>query len=55
MHRLDLGIYSHPKGYGGDGVRTHVYPKGQFPSTEGSQEDGSHDTASSRTVSQTLY
>ena len=24
MHRLDLGLYSHPKELRGNGVRTHV-------------------------------
>ena len=38
MHRLDLGLYSHPKdlgggggGGGGSGVRTHVKSKGKSP------------------------
>ena len=45
VHRLDLGLSSHPKevgvclGFfwgegGGDGVRTHVNSKGKIPSTE---------------------
>ena len=32
VHRLDLGLYSHPKelgGGGGEGVRTHVNSKGK--------------------------
>ena len=33
MHRLDLGLYSHPKEFGGNGVRTHVNSKGKIPST----------------------
>ena len=33
MHRLDLGLHSHPKEFGGNGVRTHVNSKGKFPST----------------------
>ena len=24
MHRLDLSLYSHPKEFGGTGIRTHV-------------------------------
>ena len=39
MHRLNLGIYSHPKEGcffwgGGVGVRTHVNSKGKFPLPE---------------------
>ena len=33
VHRLDLGLYSHPKEFGGNGVRTHVNSKGKIPST----------------------
>ena len=33
VHRLDLGLYSHPKEFGGSGVRTHVNSKGKPPST----------------------
>ena len=32
MHRLDVGLYSHLKVWG-NGVWTHVNPKGKFPST----------------------
>ena len=28
VHRLDLGLYSHPKEFWGNGVRTHVNSKG---------------------------
>ena len=31
VHRLDLGLYSHPKEFWGNGVRTHVKSKGQNP------------------------
>ena len=34
MHRLDLGLYSHPKEFFGNGVRTHVTSKGKIHSTE---------------------
>ena len=34
MHRLDLGLYSHPKEFWGNAVRTHVHSKGNIPSTE---------------------
>ena len=33
VHRLDLGLYSHPKGFWGNGVKTHVNSKGKIPST----------------------
>ena len=33
LHRLDLGLYSHPKEFWGNGVRTHVNSKGKIPST----------------------
>ena len=33
MHRLDLGLYSHPKEFWGNGVRSHVNSKGKIPST----------------------
>ena len=59
VHRLDLGLYSHPKelGGGGVGVRTHVNSKGKLPSTgkKSSEEDQTHDAVSSRTVSPTHY
>ena len=32
VHRLDLGLYSHPKEFWGNGVRTHVSSKGKIPS-----------------------
>ena len=33
VHRLDLGLYSHPKEFWGNGVWTHVNSKGKIPST----------------------
>ena len=33
VHRLDLGLYSHPKEFWGNGVRTHANSKGKIPST----------------------
>ena len=41
MHRLELGLCSHPNEFWGNEVRTHV----------NSDEDRTHDTASSRTAS----
>ena len=37
VHGPDLGLYSHPKEFGGNGVRTHVNPKGKISSTGGSE------------------
>ena len=34
VHRLDLGLYSHPKEFLQNGDRTHVNSKGKIPSTE---------------------
>ena len=33
VHRLDLGLYSHPKEFLGNGVRTSVNSQGENPST----------------------
>ena len=32
VHRLDLGFYSHPKEFWGNGVRSHVNSKRKIPS-----------------------
>ena len=32
MHRLDLDLYSHPKEFWGNGLKTHVNSKGKNPS-----------------------
>ena len=37
MHRLDLGLYSHPKEFSGNGVRSHVNSKGKVSSIRGSE------------------
>ena len=55
MHRLDLRLYSHPKKFLENGVRTHVISKGKIPSAGNSEEDETHDTASRRTASPTHY
>ena len=57
IHRLDLGLYSHPKEFWGSGVRTHVSSKGKIPLPEkfSSEEDGTPCAASSRTASPTRY
>ena len=31
VHRLDLGLYSHPKVFWGNGVKTHANSKGKNP------------------------
>ena len=49
--RLDLSLYSHPKEFLGNGVRTHINSKGKIPST-GRSEDWTHDATSHRTPSQ---
>ena len=54
VHKLDLGLYSHVKEFVRNGVRNHGISKGKIPSTGGSQEGWTHDTASRRTVSPTL-
>ena len=33
VHRLDLSLYSHPKEFWGNGVRTHINSKGKIPAT----------------------
>ena len=50
-----LGLYSHPKELWGNGVRNHVNSKGEIPSTGGSEEVRTHDTASCTTASPTHY
>ena len=55
VHRQDLGLYSHPKYFLGNGVRTHVNAKGIIPSTEGSEQGWASDAASCRTVSPKHY
>ena len=54
---LDLGLYSHPKEFLGNGVRTHVNSKKKIPSTgkSSSEEDQTHDAASHRSASTTHY
>ena len=34
VHRLDLGLYSYPKEFWGNGVRSHVKSKGKSPLQE---------------------
>ena len=49
MHRLDLGLYSQPNDFWGNGVRTHVNSKEKIPSSGDSEEGQAHDPASRRT------
>ena len=55
VHRLDLGLDSHPKGFWGNGVRTHLNSKGKIPSTGGSEEIRTRDAASRRTANPAHY
>ena len=57
MHRLDLGLYSHPKNCEGNRVRTQVKSKGKIPSTGkiSPEADRTHDAVSSRTAIPTHY
>ena len=57
VHRLDFDLYSHPKEFWGNGVKTHVNSKsmGKMPSTGGSKEEEIRDAASHRTASPTHY
>ena len=55
VHWLDLGLYSHPKEFWGNEVRTHVNSKGKIPSTGSSEEGRPCDAALHRTASPTHY
>ena len=55
VHRLDLGLYPHPKEFGGNGVRNYANSKGKIPSTGGSVEVRTCNAASRRTASPTHY
>ena len=55
VHRLDLSLYSHPKEFLENGVRTHANSMGKISSTRSSEEDQTHDGASCRTASPTHY
>ena len=57
VHRQDLGLYSHLKEFWWNGVRTHANSKEKscLPENISSEEDRTHNTASSRTVSPTHY
>ena len=58
LHRLDLGLCSHPKEFWGNGVSTHVNSNGKNPLYREkffSEENQTHDAASSGTSSLTHY
>ena len=58
VHRLDLDLCSQSKEFLENGVRTHVDSKGKKstpPEKKISEEDRTHDAASSRTASPTHY
>ena len=42
VHKLNLGLYSRPKEFGGHGVRNHADSKGKIPSTGASDEVRTH-------------
>ena len=50
VHRLDLVLYTHPKEFLRNGVRTHVNSKEKIPSTGDSEKGRIHDAASHRTA-----
>ena len=54
MHRLDLGLYSHPKEFWGLESKTMLTPRGKSPLQEGgSDEVRTRNPASDRTASPT--
>ena len=56
VQRLDLSLYSNPKEFLGNGVRTHVNSNGKIPSTGKKfslEKDRTHDIASHRTANPT--
>ena len=55
VHRLDLGLYSHPKEFWGMESEPMFTPRGKIPSTGSSEEDQTHDAASRRTASPKHY
>ena len=54
LHRQDLGLYSHPKEFWGNGVRSHVNSEEKILSTGGSEEGQTHDAVSRKTASPAL-
>ena len=54
-HRLDLGLYSHPAEFMGNGVRNHVNSKGKIPSTRRSEKGRTCDAALRRTANPIHY
>ena len=55
MHRLDFGSYSHPKEFLRNGVGVTLGKKSPLLEGLSSEEDRTHDTASSRTASPTHF
>ena len=53
--RRNLGLYSHPKEFGGNGARNHVNSRGKILSTGGSEEVRTRDAAPRKTASPTHY
>ena len=57
VHRLDLGLYSHPKEFWGMESEPMLAPKEKslLPEKFSPEEDRTHDAVSSRTASPTHY
>ena len=55
VHRLDLGLFSHPKAFKVMESEPTLTPRGKIPSTGGSEEGRTRDSASRRTESPTHY
>ena len=58
VHKLDLDLYTHPKEFWGNGVRTRVNSKEKSPLPEkkfSSEVDRTQDAASSRIASPARY
>ena len=58
VHRLDLSLYSHPKKFWVNGVRTHVHSQGKNPHYQkklSSEEDQTHNATLNRTASSAHY
>ena len=53
VHRLDRGLYPHPKGLWAMESESMLTPTDKFPSTGGSEKGRTRDVASRRTASPT--
>ena len=55
VHRLDFSLYSHPKEFWGNGVRTYVNSKGKIHSTGSLEKNQTGVAASCKTARPTHY